>query len=198
METESSSSIRQVRLLTEIRSLINRRHCDGEWHLERRFFCGHGSLQFRTCGIPREDEPRSSPCRRGDRNVALEMKRLRCNWGGESSGHVIASDYLPTGDGLFVALTVAHYLAKRQIDLSKFSNQVVLWPSKSGSFRVKKRIPLDKLPDLRKMLNRCNERMLKDGRSSYDIRGPNPKSGCWWKERVNPWLMKFFPICPRA
>lgn len=111
----------------------------------------------------------------GDRNVALEMKRLRCNWGGESSGHVIASDYLPTGDGLFVALTVAHYLAKRQIDLSKFSNQVVLWPSKSGSFRVKKRIPLDKLPDLRKMLNRCNERMLKDGRALLRYSGTEPK-----------------------
>ena len=40
----------------------------------------------------------------GDRNVALEMKRLRCNWGGESSGHVVASDYLPTGDGLYMLL----------------------------------------------------------------------------------------------
>ena len=52
--------------------------------------------------------------------------------GGESSGHVVASDYLPTGDGLYVALTVAHYLVKTQTNLTEFSEKFFLWPSKSG------------------------------------------------------------------
>lgn len=42
----------------------------------------------------------------GDRYVVEEMRRRRCNIGGEQSGHLILSDYSTTGDGLVSALQV--------------------------------------------------------------------------------------------
>ncbi len=39
----------------------------------------------------------------GDRNVAERMHKLGAKIGGEQSGHIILSDYSPTGDGLLTA-----------------------------------------------------------------------------------------------
>jgi phosphoglucosamine mutase len=38
----------------------------------------------------------------GDRNVFALMQEKNLNWGGESSGHIICSNYLNTGDGFFL------------------------------------------------------------------------------------------------
>ena len=111
----------------------------------------------------------------GDRNVALEMKIRKCNWGGESSGHVVASDYLPTGDGLYVALTVAHYLVKTQTNLTEFSKKFFLWPSKSGAFPVKEKLPLEEIPILQESLAQCNELMQEEGRVLLRYSGTEPK-----------------------
>jgi len=42
----------------------------------------------------------------GDRYVLEEMKKNRCNFGGEQSGHIVLSDYCSTGDGLIAALQI--------------------------------------------------------------------------------------------
>ena len=42
----------------------------------------------------------------GDRNVANRMRELGANIGGESSGHIIFSDYATTGDGLLAAVKI--------------------------------------------------------------------------------------------
>ena len=40
----------------------------------------------------------------GDKYIAAKLAQQKQVLGGESSGHIIMSDYLPTGDGIFVAL----------------------------------------------------------------------------------------------
>ena len=42
----------------------------------------------------------------GDRYVVEGMRAKGCNVGGEQSGHIVLSDYSPTGDGLIAALQV--------------------------------------------------------------------------------------------
>ena len=42
----------------------------------------------------------------GDKYVARKLKENNLLLGGEQSGHIILSDYLPTGDGIFTALRI--------------------------------------------------------------------------------------------
>ncbi len=42
----------------------------------------------------------------GDKYIANALEQKRLLLGGEASGHIILKDYLPTGDGIFVALKV--------------------------------------------------------------------------------------------
>lgn len=43
----------------------------------------------------------------GDKNVSSKLKEKKLFLGGETSGHIIMTDYLNTGDGIFTALRIA-------------------------------------------------------------------------------------------
>ncbi len=79
----------------------------------------------------------------GDRRVAELMKDKKACLGGESSGHILATDILPTGDGLLTALLVARASIESNKSIFKLAEDILLWPSKEGSFRVKEKIPLE-------------------------------------------------------
>jgi phosphoglucosamine mutase len=100
----------------------------------------------------------------GDRKVAEMMRNRGCNIGGESSGHVVASDYLPTGDGLLTALLVARasYESKRTID--SLSEDIVLWPSFEGSFKVKEKLPIQECDLLSSNLSKVKISLGNQGR----------------------------------
>jgi len=97
----------------------------------------------------------------GDKNVYLKMLETGCNWGGESSGHIICTDYLPTGDGLFAALSVLQAMKDQSRLLEDLAKQIILWPSLSGSFEVSKKVPIQELPELFKTVQK-EEKILKD------------------------------------
>ncbi len=54
----------------------------------------------------------------GDKNVAALLERHSCFLGGESSGHIIISNYLPTGDGIYTALCVASIMKRTKKTLA--------------------------------------------------------------------------------
>ena len=111
----------------------------------------------------------------GDRNVSALMKEKGCNLGGESSGHVVSSDYLPTGDGLYTALLVAHAMARSTKTLQELARAIILWPSKVGAIVVKEKIPLSSLPALTKSLEEANLKLGQDGRILLRYSGTEPK-----------------------
>ncbi|MDG1138667.1 MAG: phosphoglucosamine mutase [Opitutales bacterium] len=111
----------------------------------------------------------------GDRNVSDLMREVGCNWGGESSGHVVAHDYLPTGDGLFTALSIACALIESNKTLTEITKWVELWPSKSSSFGVDKKIPLDDCPEIQECLSQSIESLGDQGRILLRYSGTEPR-----------------------
>lgn len=111
----------------------------------------------------------------GDRKVAELMREKRLNLGGESSGHVVASQYLPTGDGLLTLLLVcrASYESKKNIQL--LSDQIVLWPSMEGSFLVKEKIPVQDCKILYSHFEKVKKSLGNQGRILLRYSGTEPK-----------------------
>ncbi len=63
----------------------------------------------------------------GDRNIITKMNEIKCNVGGEPSGHIILNDYSKTGDGILASLQVMSYLVKNNLkasDIFKLFNKV--------------------------------------------------------------------------
>lgn len=58
----------------------------------------------------------------GDRYVVEEMRSRGCNVGGEQSGHMVLSDYSPTGDGLIAALQVLAVICASKKKASEVCN----------------------------------------------------------------------------
>ena len=111
----------------------------------------------------------------GDRNVHQKMLEEKSNWGGESSGHIICMDYLPTGDGLFAALSVLDAIQKQSTDLKVLARETALWPLRSESFPVAEKIPIDNVPDLIQCV-KAEEKILHDqGRILLRYSGTEPK-----------------------
>ncbi|MBQ8792068.1 MAG: phosphoglucosamine mutase [Clostridia bacterium] len=55
----------------------------------------------------------------GDKYVSLLMRKENAFLGGESSGHIINSNYSSTGDGILTALTLACFMKERSEKLSQ-------------------------------------------------------------------------------
>jgi len=111
----------------------------------------------------------------GDRNVSALREKLGCNWGGESSGHIVAHDYLPTGDGLFTALSIAHALTETNRTLAEMTEWVKLWPSKSSAFYVSQKIPLEDCPQIQSCMQHSKEELGENGRVLLRYSGTEPK-----------------------
>lgn len=111
----------------------------------------------------------------GDRNVAQLMRESGSNIGGESSGHIIFSDYATTGDGLLAAAKLIELLLDSGRPLSELRKQVELFPQKSVNLRVKDKLPLESLSALRTAINEAERVFGEDGRVLVRYSGTEPK-----------------------
>lgn len=66
----------------------------------------------------------------GDRHILEAMQQRQSNLGGESSGHMILSDYNTTGDGLLAALQVLRVLVEQEKPFSKLVRLYRSYPQK--------------------------------------------------------------------
>jgi phosphoglucosamine mutase len=79
----------------------------------------------------------------GDRYVLEHMLSHDYNVGGESSGHIILSDYTTTGDGLLAALQVLAVVKKRSEPVSKVCHRFDPLPQVLRNVRYKAGKPLE-------------------------------------------------------
>jgi phosphoglucosamine mutase len=77
----------------------------------------------------------------GDRYVLEEMRRQKCNFGGEQSGHIVLGDYSTTGDGLIASLQILAKLASNNKKISDLANIFQLNPQILKNIRFDKNAP---------------------------------------------------------
>ncbi len=64
----------------------------------------------------------------GDKNVYSMMKKTGAIIGGESSGHIINSEYSPTGDALLIALIIIKESLNKELKISELVSDLELLP----------------------------------------------------------------------
>jgi phosphoglucosamine mutase len=111
----------------------------------------------------------------GDRNVAKRMRELGSNIGGESSGHIIFSDFATTGDGLLSAIKIIEIMILTGKALSELRQEVILFPQLNHNLRVKEKIPLDRLELLKSTIHRIESHFKDQGRVLVRYSGTEPK-----------------------
>ena len=79
----------------------------------------------------------------GDRSVMMRMREGGYNLGGESSGHIILSDFSTTGDGLLAALQVLAVLKAGDRPMSALARQFEPAPQKLENVRFSSGKPLE-------------------------------------------------------
>ncbi|MDR1906676.1 MAG: hypothetical protein LBQ03_00400 [Puniceicoccales bacterium] len=111
----------------------------------------------------------------GDRNVAEKMRALGCNFGGESSGHVLFFDEAPTSDGIQTALLFLKAIAFLKILPEDTGQLVQLLPRKLCNISVKKKVPLTEFPSLSALVQAKREQIGKNGKIFIRYSGTEPK-----------------------
>ncbi|MGC9070838.1 MAG: hypothetical protein ACP5IO_05975 [Elusimicrobiales bacterium] len=84
----------------------------------------------------------------GDKNVVKAMKENGALLGGESSGHIIFSNYLWTGDGIITSLEFLRICGKLGITPSTVRKMWQRYSSVLKSYKVLNKYPLENLQDL--------------------------------------------------
>ncbi len=111
----------------------------------------------------------------GDRYVVEEMRKNGYNLGGEQSGHLVFLDHATTGDGIVAALRVLAIMAREQVPLSELAKVMTRTPQVLINTAVEKKVPLDQLPDLQRMIRDIERELGDDGRVLVRYSGTESK-----------------------
>lgn len=111
----------------------------------------------------------------GDRNVAQLMRESGANLGGESSGHIIFSDYATTGDGLLAAIKLIELMLYYRKPLSELKGRLALFPQETANLKVEKKRPLEALTHLNAAIRRAEGDLGTRGRVLVRYSGTEPK-----------------------
>ena len=110
----------------------------------------------------------------GDRYVQEEMARTGAILGAEPSGHVIFSDYAPTGDGIVTALQTIETMVKSGRPLSELTAGWTRYPQVMVNLRIKERVPLEGLDWFEEMLGNARTALGEDCLLSLRYSGTEP------------------------
>src|SRR6185369_2627342 len=112
----------------------------------------------------------------GDRYVVEEMRKHGYNLGGEQSGHLVFLDHATTGDGIVAALRVLAIMAREGRPLSELVTVMTRTPQVLINTAVDKKVPLDQLPDVQRMIADIERQLGEDGRVLVRYSGTEAKA----------------------
>jgi phosphoglucosamine mutase len=112
----------------------------------------------------------------GDRYVVEEMRKSGYNFGGEQSGHLVFLDHATTGDGIVAALRVLAVMIKERRPLSELSRVMERTPQVLVNLAVDRKIPLDQLPDVQRVISDVERQLGDDGRVLVRYSGTESKA----------------------
>ena len=111
----------------------------------------------------------------GDRYVVEEMRKHGYNLGGEQSGHLVFLDHATTGDGIIAALRVLAIMVKESRPLSELAQVMTRTPQVLVNVAVEKKVPIDQLPTVAKMIKDVEKQLGDDGRVLVRYSGTESK-----------------------
>src|SRR5262245_47767974 len=112
----------------------------------------------------------------GDRYGVEEMRRSGYNLGGEQSGHLVFLDHATTGDGIVAALRVLAIMAREGKPLSELATVMTRTPQVLVNTAVDRKVPLDQLPDVQRMIADIERELGDDGRVLVRYSGTESKA----------------------
>lgn len=111
----------------------------------------------------------------GDRYVVEAMRAGGYNLGGEQSGHLVFLDHATTGDGLVAALQVLTIMRRTGSPLSKLAAVMTRFPQVTESLRVTRKVPLDRLPTVNRVIREVESELGDSGRVLVRYSGTEAK-----------------------
>ena len=100
----------------------------------------------------------------GDRQVFFEMKKRGAILGGEECGHIIFSDFHPTGDGMvggMMLIAAMDYFGK---PLSELAGEVTLFPKLLVNVEVGSKPELKTIPEIQDIIKEVENKLGGEGR----------------------------------
>ncbi len=110
----------------------------------------------------------------GDRYVMEKMREAGLKFGGESSGHIIFTEYSTTGDGLVAALQFLSLMKETGKKVSELVKDYHPLPQILTNVRVREKKDLNSLPDVQKLMHSIEEKLGHDGRILVRYSGTEP------------------------
>jgi phosphoglucosamine mutase len=104
------------------------------------------------------------------------MRKNGYNLGGEQSGHLVFLDHATTGDGIVAALRVLAIMAREGKKLSELATVMTRTPQVLVNTSVDKKVPLDQLPDVVRMIADIERKLGEDGRVLVRYSGTESKA----------------------
>jgi phosphoglucosamine mutase len=111
----------------------------------------------------------------GDRYVSEYMRAAGANLGGESSGHILCPEVVPTGDGLVAALKVMEVMLTTGRPLSELRQVLRKFPQVTANLLVQEKCPLESMPALGAAIAALEAELGDQGRVLVRWSGTEPK-----------------------
>ena len=113
----------------------------------------------------------------GDRYVVEEMRKKGYNFGGEQSGHLIFLEHATTGDGILAALQILTIMIREGKPLSELAKGIMdRVPQVLLSFDVEKKMPIETLPRVGKIIGEVENKLGRNGRVLVRYSGTENKA----------------------